>query len=180
MKVDLSKYTNRNTRKVRRLLWEIVWILFAATTPRWALNGWRAALIRLFGGKIGRHVRIYGGSRIWEPHNLTLGENCWIDNQVQLYSVAPIQIGSDVVVSAGSFICTASHDVSSPTFDLVTAPVVIGDCAWICARAIVLPGVSVGEGAVVGAGSVVTKDVQPWTVVAGNPAKVVGMRKIGG
>ena len=94
------------------------------------------------------------------------------------YSVDRITIGAQVVVSQGAFLCCASHDISSPIMELIYKPIVIGPQAWVAARAFIGPGVTVGEGAVVGACSVVTKDVDHWTVVAGNPAKFIKNRAI--
>ena len=176
MKVDLSHYVNRNSGKGRRLLWEVVWRVFAATTPRWMLHEWRNRLLRLFGAHVSRGVKIHGGAKIWIPRNLSIQENSWIGEDVNLYCVAPIRVGANAVVSEGAYICTAEHDVSSPQFELKTAAVEIGDMAWVGARAIILPGRKIGEGAVVAAGSVVTRDVEPWTVVGGNPAKVLKKR----
>lgn len=176
MLINLARYPNRNPNKLKRLIWEIAWPLCCGWTPRWCLNGWRVAILRLFGAKIARGVKIQGGASIWQPWKLTIGENSWIDSGVKLYSVDQITIGANAVVSEGAFICTASHDVRSETFELVTKPITIGDMAWVCARAIVLPGVTVGEGAVVAAGAVVTKPVAPWMIVGGNPAKMIGER----
>lgn len=180
MGVELGRYKNRHGcgNKLRRFVWEVVWVVLFRSTPRWCLNGWRCFLLRAFGAKIGRGVRIQGGAKVWQPWKLTVGDYSWIDGGVSLYSVDDIRIGANTVVSEGAFICTASHDIASQVFELVTKPVEIGDSAWVCARAIVLPGVKVGEGAVVAAGAVVTKDVEAWTVAAGNPAKVVGERKL--
>jgi len=182
MTVDLRKYQNRHSggSKAKRFLWEIVWACLGKMTPRWCLNDWRCFLLRAFGAKIGRGCRVQGGAEIWQPWNLTLGDNCWIDGGVRLYTVDRITLGSNCVVSAGAFACTAGHDVSSPIFELRTAPVTIGDCAWIAGNAIILPGLAIGEGAVIAAGAVVTKDVAPWTVVGGNPAKEIGRREIRG
>lgn len=178
MNVDLSKYSNKNPNKFKRLVWEVVWAMLFRPTPRWCLNGWRRFLLWAFGAVIGKGVRIQGGARIWQPWRLKIGDNSWIDGGVSLYCVDDIKIGSNAVVSEGAFVCTASHDITSEVFDLTTRPIEIGDFAWVCARALVLPGVKIGEGAVVAAGAVVTKDVPPWTVVAGNPAKEVGRRKV--
>lgn len=131
-----------------------------------------------FGAIIGKGVRIQGGAKVWQPWRFRIGDNSWIDGGVSLYAVDDIKIGSNAVISEGAFICTASHDIRSETFDLVTKPVEIGDSVWIGARAIVLPGVKIGEGAVVGAGAVVSRDVAPWTVVAGNPAKFIKKREL--
>lgn len=178
MKIDLLKYQNKNPNKLKRLCWEIVYAILFRPTPRWCLNGWRVRLLKLFGAKIAAGVRIQGGAEVWQPWKLTIGEDSWIDGGVKLYSVDDIVIGSNAVISEGAFICTASHDFTSPIFELVTKPIVIGDSAWITSRAIVLPGVTIGEGAVVAAGSVVTKDIEPWTVVGGNPAAPLKRREI--
>lgn len=178
MGMDLSKYSNKNPNKLTRLLWEVVWLLLFRPTPRWCLNCWRRFLLRLFGARIGRGVRIQGSARVWQPWRLSIGDYSWIDGRVSLYSADSITIGANAVISEGAFVCTASHDVGSATFDLVTKPIAIGDCAWIAARSIVLPGVTVGEGAVIAAGAVVTKDVPAWSIVAGNPAKFIKRREL--
>ena len=118
-------------------------------------------------------------ARVDYPWNLSvdarssLGEHAWI------YCLDKIAIGKNCCIGGDVRLLTGSHDVNSPTFDLVTNPIMIMDDVWIATGAIVLPGVTVGEGAVVAAGAVVTKDVAPWTVVAGNPAKVVKKRNLG-
>lgn len=180
MEIKLNQYRNRHGggSKLRRLVWEVVWAVLFRTTPRWCLNGWRCFLLRVFGAKIGSGVRIQGGAKVWQPWRLTIGDNSWIDGGVSLYSVDEIVIGANAVVSDGAFICTATHDISSETFELQTMPVTIGDSAWVCAKATVLPGVKVGEGAIVAAGSVVSKDVEPWTVIGGNPAKFIKKREL--
>ena len=177
MHIDLSKYTNKNTNKIKRFLWEIVWTLLFHPTPRWCLNGWRCFLLRLFGAKIGKGVRIQGSTKIWQPWKLIIDDNSWIDSNVFLYSVNDIIIGSNVVVSEAAFICTASHDIHSPVFELVSKPIFIQNYAWICAKATILMGVTIGEGSVVAACAVVTKNTEPWIVVGGNPANVIGKRE---
>ena len=180
MEIKLNQYRNRHGggSKLRRLVWEVVWAVLFRTTPRWCLNGWRCFLLRVFGAKIGSGVRIQGGAKVWQPWRLKIGDNSWIDGGVSLYSVDDIVIGANAVISDGAFICTATHDISSETFELQTMPVLIGDSAWVCAKATVLPGVKVGEGAIVAAGSVVSKDVEPWTVIGGNPAKFIKKREL--
>lgn len=180
MRVDLTLNSDRGTRLGLRLAWEVVWPILTGWTPRWILNGWRRGVLRLFGAKIGCGVMVQRSTQVWQPWRLTIGDHCWIDGRVKLYSVDQITIGAHAIVSEGAYICTASHDVTSPTFQLKTAPIEIGDMAWVCSRAIVLPGVKIGEGAVVAAGAVVAKDVPPWTIVGGNPAKEIGRRVVGG
>jgi len=116
--------------------------------------------------------------KVSQPWKLTMGDYSCLSEHVDCYSVDRITIGSQVVVSQGSFLCCASHDISSPTMELTYAPIAICDQVWVAARAFVGPGVTVGEGGVVGACAVVTKDVESWTVVAGNPARFIKKREI--
>lgn len=164
--------------KLRRLVWIVIWCLCARWMPYFVGNRWRMMLLRLFGMKDEGHVGFYPSSRVWAPWNLELGSYVAIDDEVNLYSPAKIKIGTKVAISREAFICTASHDITKPNRPLVTAPITICDGVWIGARAIVLPGVTIGEGAVVAAGAVVTKDVEPWTVVGGNPAKIIKKREL--
>jgi len=178
--LNLQNYQNRHSlsSKLGRSVWNIVWLLFFRSTPRGVLYGWRRSLLRGFGAKIGKGVNILPSCKIWQPWNLTMGDYSCLSENVDCYSVDQITIGKQVVVSQGAFLCCASHDISSPIMELTFAPIIIEDSAWIAARAFVGPGVTIGEGAVVGACSVVTKDVSPWTVVAGNPVKVISKRII--
>lgn len=107
-----------------------------------------------------------------------MGEYSCLSERVDCYNADTITIGDQVTVSQDVFLCTASHDITSPIMELVTAPITLMSQSWICARATVLPGVTIGEGAVIGAVSVVSHDVAPWTVVAGSPAKVIKKREL--
>ena len=107
-------------------------------------------------------------------------EHSCLASDVDCYNVAPIIIGANSTVSQGAYLCTASHDITDPLNPLITAPIIIEDQAWIGARAFVGMGVTIGQGAVVGATASVYKDVAPWTVVGGNPAKFIKERKING
>lgn len=162
--------------KCRRLWWMIVWSTFAAWMPYFVARRWRVFLLSLFGMKHKGHIGVYPSCKVWAPWNIEMGSWVAIDDRVSLYSPDKITIGTKVAISREAFICTASHDITKPNRPLITAPITICDGVWIGARAIILPGVTIGEGAIVAAGAVVTKDVEPWTVVAGNPAKVVKLR----
>ena len=105
-----------------------------------------------------------------------MGKYACLSENVDCYSVDEIKIGDQATVSQGVKLCAASHDISSKIMELTYAPIVVGDNAWIAGWSIILPGVTIGEGAVVAAGSVVTKDVEPWTAVGGNPAKFIKKR----
>lgn len=166
------------TVKVRRLFWIVVWGVCAKWMPYFVGRRWRVFLLRRFGMKDEGHVGFYPSAKVWAPWNLEMGSYVAIDDEVNLYSADKIKIGTKVAISREAFICTASHDITKPNRPLVTAPITICDGVWIGARAIVLPGVTIGEGAVVAAGAVVTKDVEPWTVVGGNPAKFIKRREL--
>jgi acetyltransferase-like isoleucine patch superfamily enzyme len=101
-----------------------------------------------------------------------------IDDRVWVYAIDRIEIGKNCCIGEGVLLLTGSHNIHSSRFDLVTKSITISDNVWVATNAIILPGVTIGEGAVVAAGSVVTKDVEPWTVVGGNPARVIGKREI--
>ena len=107
-----------------------------------------------------------------------MGAYACLSENVDCYAVDAIVVGDQATVSQGTKLCTASHDISSKIMELATKPISIGANAWVAGWSIVLPGVTIGEGAVVGTGSVVTKDVEPWTVVGGNPAKFIKKREL--
>jgi len=180
-KVRLSCYVNRHSGadKCARWVWFVFWLLFCRLSPR-HLHCWRALALRLFGAKLGRKCAVLPSARIRAPWNLTMGDFSCLSDRVDCYSVDKITIGANVVVSQDVFLCCASHDITSAHMELTYRPIVIGSQAWVAARAFIGPGVTVGEGAVVGACAVVTKDVAPWTVVAGNPAAFVKRRELRG
>jgi len=164
--------------KFVRLLWGIVYVVCFRFTPRLGMNRWRIFLLRCFGAEIGQGCRIAQSTKIWLPSKLSLGDQVCLAERTDIYTVSAIRIGSNVAVSQGSYLCTASHDISKLDRPLISRPIAIGDHAWICAEAFIGPGVTIGEGAVVGARAVVTKDVPAWTVVAGNPAVEIKKRII--
>ena len=179
--LQLQNYKNRHSlaSKLGRVLWKIVWLVFFRTTPRGNLfRPWRIFLLKLFGAKVEWSSNVLPTCRIWQPWNLTMGAYACLSEDVDCYTVAPIVIGAQATVSQGVKICTASHDIASRIMELTTAPITVGANAWIAGWSIVLPGVTIGEGAVVAAGAVVTKDVEPWTVVGGNPAKFIKKREL--
>lgn len=176
------RYVNHLTRRNRmaRMLWGLCYILLFRPTPRWALNGWRCMLLRLFGAEVGTGCRIHPNVRIWAPWNLSLGAYVALAEGVDVYCVSRITIASKVTVSQRSFLCTASHETTSLTRPLIHAPITMGDHVWIAAEAMIHPGVTVNVGAIVGARAVIRRDVPAWTVWAGNPAREVGKRRIDG
>lgn len=141
--------------------------------------GWplRKFLLRLFGAQINRQAYIYASATIFAPWNLICGRAC-IGPNTQIYNKDVISIGNDSVISQRTVVCTASHDISSIMLPLRTSPIYIGDKVWIAADAFIGMGVTIGKGAIVGARAAVFKDVEPWTVVGGNPAKFIKQRII--
>jgi putative colanic acid biosynthesis acetyltransferase WcaF len=158
--------------RLTRALWQLSWLLLCRWTPR-PLHFWRMWLLRAWGTQAGAHCHVYPGAIIWAPWQLTLGDGACLADGAEIYNVARVTLGVRAVVSQGAMLCTASHDHRQEEFPLTSAPITIGDRAWVAARAIVLPGVILGEGAVVGAGSVVNRDVPAGCTAAGNPARIV-------
>jgi len=130
-------------------------------------------LLRLFGAQIGEGVTIHASARVWAPWNLEMGEYSCIGEHVDCYSAARVTLETWSMVSQYSYLCTASHDYEIGNLPGIQKPIVIAAYAWVAADAYVGPGVTVEEGAVVGARSSVYKNVPAWTVVGGNPAKFI-------
>ena len=158
-------------------LWWLVQATFFACSPQ-VLYGWRNWLLRVFGAQIGEGVIVRPSVRITYPWKLTIGDRCQIGDGAELYTLAPVTIGADVVVSQRAYLCTGSHDHRSVTFDIWGKPIVIEEQAWIAADVFVYPGVTVGFGAVVAARSTLLKDAEPLGVYAGNPAELKGWRTL--
>ncbi|RYG42466.1 MAG: putative colanic acid biosynthesis acetyltransferase [Chitinophagaceae bacterium] len=165
------------SNRIGRVVWNISNILFFRFSPR-PLHGWRNFLLRLFGAKIGKGVHIYPGVKIWAPWNLEIGNEAGIGNGAILYSQAKIIVGYRATISQGTHVCTGTHDYTKAGQPLIAFPITIGDRAWVAAEAFIHPGVSIGEGAVIGARAVVTQDMPPWMVCAGHPCKPLKARII--
>lgn len=155
--------------RLRRATWSLVWVLLYRTSLR-PLHAWRSALLRVFGATIGRNCHFYPASKIWAPWNLTCADQVTAADGVEIYNPAPLSLDSHVILSQGAYICGATHDYDDPAFPLIAYVMHIGSYAWVCARASVGPGVNLGDGAVLGLGSVATRDLDPWSVYAGVPA----------
>lgn len=162
--------------RVSRQLWNWVWLFLFRPSPR-PLHAWRASLLRIFGAKIGEHVHVYPAARVWAPWNLEIGNNVGIADGVTLYNMAPIKIGDYSVISQGAHLCGGSHDYNSHNFQLTAEPITLGSHVWICAEAFIGQGVTLPQGVVVAARSVVTRNLETsWTVYAGMPAKPIRKR----
>ncbi len=171
---------NRSSRKYSRkqmfarLLWGQLRPFFRFS-PR-PFFSWRRFLLRLFGARIGKDVQIYNSATIYMPWNLEIGDWSSIGEYAFIYNLGKITIGNKTTISHRAHLCAGTHDYTDKTLPLLKLPIVIEDSAWVCTDTFIGPGVLVGEGAVVGARSVVVKDIEPWMVVAGNPAIFIKKR----
>ncbi len=163
------------SNRAARLLWNITWLLLYRLSPR-PLHAWRAMLLRLFGATLGPDCHFYPASRVWAPWNLRCADHVAAGDGVEIYNPSPMHLGSHVILSQDCYLCGATHDYNDPGFPLLAYTMTIEPYAWICARASVAPGVRVGEGAVLGLGSVATRDLDPWTVYSGHPAQPIRQR----
>lgn len=173
-------YTNLLNRKHKllRLSFNVVWALFVRWLPRGFGFRWIRFILRMFGADITKTSVIYSSAIIYYPPYLKMKEYSCLGPQSVCYNVDVIELGQFATVSQGAFLCTASHNITSSKHELIHAPIIIKDLAWIGAKAYIGMGVTVGEGAVVGATSSVYKNVDPWNVVGGNPAKFLKTRVI--
>jgi len=124
---------------------------------------------------IGRNTSVHMGCFV-TGRNMEIGHDTVINRNTYLDGRGKLVIGSNVSISPWSYIISLDHDTQSKSFDAIPYPVYISDYSWIGSRAMLLPGVTIGKGAVVGAGAVVTKNVEEYAIVAGVPAKAVGRR----
>jgi len=145
----------------------VAWLFVsgAVFTRWWCPAQARIAILRAFGARVGENVLVRHRVRIHWPWKLVVGNDSWIGEGAWLLNLEPIEIGANVCISQDSFLCTGSHDRTSPTFEFDNGPITIRDGAWIAARTIILRGVTVGEGATIGAGVTLSKDVEPGELV---------------
>lgn len=163
--------------RIYRGLWNLCWLLLASWTPPY-LRNWRRVLLTIFGADIAATANVYGSAKIWSPRNLRMEEFSCIAPNVTVYSMAKITLRKHSLVSQGAHLCSGTHDISDPDFRLYFKPIEIGEYAWVAAEAFIGPGVSVGEGAVLGARGCTFRNLQAWKVYAGNPARVIKDRHL--
>lgn len=162
--------------KLERMIFRIVWAIFVRPIPRDLLSGYKRFILRMFGAKLSNNAHVYSSANIYMPRNLVMEGLSNIGPDTTIYNVDVITIKDRATISQGAHLCTASHDISDWGEKLITAPITVESYGWVAADAFVCMGVTIGEGAVVGARSAVFKNVDPWTVVGGNPAKVIKKR----
>lgn len=158
---DLGGFTGRGYDKGRHVGVQILWLAVSRLVVMkwWCPSKLRLAILRSFGAKIGAGTIVRSDVKIHWPWKLTVGVNCWIGEEVWILNLENVTIGSNTCVSQAAMLCTGSHSRRSPTFEFDNGPIAIGDSVWVAARATVLRGVTIGDGATVGAATLVTQDV---------------------
>lgn len=164
--------------KAYRLIWTITWSICCKWLPRSMGSEWKRFILNIFGAKIERGAIVYSGAKIYCPYNLIMKRGSCIDMGVNCYNVSTIMLEENAVVSQGAFLCTASHDYTDSRHPLIGSPITLCKHSWVAAQAFIGLGVTIGEGAVVGARSAVFSNVEPWSVVGGNPANIIKNRVI--
>ena len=161
-------------RQIRLSFDSLIWLItiFISYIP---LRFIRTLILKILGMKIGKSV-IYGRFRIRKPNKISIGNGTVVGHYVSLDGRNKITIGNNVNISSEVMIWTMDHDHNDAKFVAGGGPVIINDYAWISTRAIILPNIEIGKGAVIAAGAVVTKDVSPYEIVGGVPAKTIGTR----
>lgn len=153
-------------------LFEVVWFFLCAWTPK-PFNPLRLLVLKIFGCKIHGIPFIHPRARITHPWNTTFHHRATLGDRAHAYALGKVELNAHCTVAQEAYLCTGSHNLKDASLPLITKPIVVGPHAFIGARAFVLPGVNIASHAIVGACSVVTKDVSASTTVAGNPAKVL-------
>ncbi len=159
----------------RKLAWAWVWALLYRPSPR-PLRKFRVWLLRLFGARVHWSVNLRPSSRVWHPWLLRMDHDSCLADGVTIYNLGPVSVGAHTVISQDAYVCAGTHDYTKCNLPLQRPPITIGSGVWICAKAFLGPGISVGDNAIIGACAVVSKDVPAGMIVAGNPAKVVRPR----
>jgi putative colanic acid biosynthesis acetyltransferase WcaF len=179
--VDLSRYEtagfDRGASAIKEGLWVLMSLLVFQLCPV-KLSAFKRFVLQAFGAKVGKDVVIKPNVQITFPWKLTLGDHVWLGEGTWLLNLAPIHIESHVCISQRAFLCTGSHNYKSPSFDLITKPIVVERGAWVGAGAWVGPGVRIGSHAVLTANSVASHDLEPFGIYCGNPSILARRRLI--
>lgn len=174
---DSAKGLDRGRSRLTEACWYLVKCVFFLSPLPWPMK-WKRSLLRRFGAAVGRAVVIKPRINIHFPWKLSIGDHTWLGEEVFILNFEPVAIGAHVCISQRSFLCTGNHDFRDPEFSYRNAPIRVGDGTWIGAQCFVAPGVSIGSETVVGAGSVVTKDLSSGWICRGNPCIPISERKI--
>ena len=176
---DLSKYDNSwynpGGNALKRFLWYFVNALVIKNHLN-PISGIRVKALRLFGAKIGRRVVIKPGVNVKYPWLLTVGDYSWIGEDVWIDNLAEVSIGSNCCLSQGAMLLCGNHNYRLPTFDLMVKPIIVEDGAWVGAKSVVCPGVTVGRDSILTVGSMATSNLEAGKIYQGTPAVVKSVR----
>lgn len=164
-------------QRIGMLVWDGVWTVLCSWTPK-PLNPWRLLVLRAFGAKLSGVPFVHSRARVQIPWNLEMHHRACLGDGAMAYSLARITIEEGATIAQEAYLCTGTHDFTSQALPLQTAPIRVARQVFVGARAFVLPGLTLHEFCIVGAASVVTKDVSAYAIVAGNPARKIGERKV--
>ena len=164
--------------KVKRVLWSMIYNLLVRPWPRRSMRRLHIVLLRLFGAKVDSTAVIYSSAKVLIPWNLVMEAHSTLADRVYVENSTMVHLKTYSIVSQDCYLCTGSHDIWTKKFTAKSAPITIGERAWVAARSFIYPGVKIGDGAVVSAASVVMRNVKPWKIVSGNPAQEIGEREI--
>jgi putative colanic acid biosynthesis acetyltransferase WcaF len=180
--VRLRDFNNSWYQPGRSRTWQVMWFFLGSPLLRLPVLPWsslRVRLLRVFGAEIGDGVVVKPGVRVKYPWRLSVGNDCWLGEDCWIDNLTTVQLGDNVCISQGAYLCTGNHDWADPSFGLIVAPITLKDGSWVGAKSVIAPGVILGECAVAATGSVVTKNIPGYEVHAGNPATFVKHRRVG-
>ena len=180
-RIHLGTYDNGWYSPGRSFLWRAAWLFVGLPLFRTCVlpfSSLRVSLLRLFGARVGSGVVIHSEVSVKYPWHLQIGDHCWIGERAWIDNLTTVSLADNVCISQGCYICTGNHDWSDPSFGLMIGAVHLNSGAWAGAMSTLLPGVTLGEGAVAGAGSVVTRAIPPYEVHTGNPAVFARVRHV--
>jgi putative colanic acid biosynthesis acetyltransferase WcaF len=179
--VALRAFHNEWYKPGRSLLVRALWMFLGLPlfrSPWFASSRARVCLLRLFGATIGKRVVIRQHVIVKYPWHLTVNDDCWIGEEAWIDNLTTVRLASNVCISQGAYLCTGNHDWSDPEFRLRVSPIHLAEGSWVGAKSLLLPGSSLGRGAICAAGSVLLGHVPDCHIVSGNPAKFIRLRSI--
>lgn len=162
--------------KIKRAIWNVCSVFLFRPFVTGLFRKWRIFVLRMFGAQLDHDVNVYASVKLWAPWNLIMKHGSCLGPDVICYNQAKVLLEENVTVSQYSYLCTAGHEISevnTASLGLIIADITLRRNSWIGTKAFIAMGVNVGEGAIVGATASVYKDVEPKTVVGGNPAKLI-------
>lgn len=156
-------------------VWEVVWNIAVRWMPK-ITSRWYVFLLKLFGCKISGKPYVAPTCRIYAPWLLTLKDHCALGSRSEVYNLGPVIIGAKTTVAQYVYLCNGTHDFSNERMPLIVGTMVIGEKVFVGAKSIILPGLTIGDNAIIGAGAVLTHDAEAWGIYGGNPARFIKWR----